>query len=357
MQAVVLKRPKELVLMDIPRPKLTDEHHVLIQVAACGICGSDVRYWAGENPWALHTLGKHVDNPPNMVLGHEFAGVVVEVNSARFEHLLGRRVGAQAFRTCGVCSLCRSGHENLCRNTVHIGHAQGWGLLDYYPGAYAEYCLAWADLLHLMPDHVAFEEEAMRDILGVAVHAAGRGGLHEGAVVLCIGGGPLGLCLAQVARSRGAEPVFVSDPSQLARDVVGRFAGLVCLDPEAQPLQAALQGRRCTAIFDTVGTAETMEAALPLLAEAGTFVNLAVHDVPVALNAVELGSERAITTSSNALYRDEREAHELISSGTVDMRPMITHRFPLEEFRSAFELLLSVPKEAYKVVFQIASGT
>ena len=356
MQAVVLKRPKELVLMDIPRPRLTDECHELIQVAACGICGSDVRYWAGENPWALHTLGKHVDNPPNMVLGHEFAGVVVEVNSARFEHLLGRRVGAQAFRTCGVCSLCRSGHENLCRDTVHIGHAQGWGLVDFYPGAYAEYCLAWGDLLHLMPDHVAFEEEAMRDILGVAVHAAGRGGLHEGAVVLCIGGGPLGLCLAQVARSRGAERVFVSDPSQLARDVAGRFEGLVCLDPEVQPVSEALQGRRCTAIFDTVGTAETMEAALPLLAEAGTYVNLAVHDVPVTLNAARLGSERTITTSSNALYRDEREAHELIGSGTVDVRPMITHRFPLEDFSKAFELLLSVPKEAYKVVFQIAAG-
>ena len=96
MKAVVLKRARELALMDIPRPQLSEPDHVLIQVKACGICGSDVRYWAGENPWALHTLGRHVDNPPNMVLGHEYSGVVVEVNSPQYEHLLGKRVGAQA---------------------------------------------------------------------------------------------------------------------------------------------------------------------------------------------------------------------------------------------------------------------
>ena len=113
MKAVVLTRPRSLELMDISRPELTEENHVLIKVHACGICGSDLRYWAGDNPWALHTLGKHVDNPPNIILGHEFAGEVVEVNSTAHEHLLGKRVGVQAFRACGRCDFCRSGRQNL----------------------------------------------------------------------------------------------------------------------------------------------------------------------------------------------------------------------------------------------------
>ena len=97
--------------------------------------------------WALHTLGRHVPNPPNIILRHEYAGVVAKVNSPAYGHLLDRRLGVQSFRTCGKCDFCCSGSQNLCRNTIHMGHAQGWGQMDYYLGAYAEYCLGWADLL------------------------------------------------------------------------------------------------------------------------------------------------------------------------------------------------------------------
>lgn len=358
MKAVVLREPRKLELMDVPVPRLEEENQVLVRVKACGICGSDLRYWAGENPWALHTLGRHVDNPPNIILGHEFSGVVAGVNASRHEHLLGQRVGVQAFQVCGTCRLCQGGHENLCKNTVHIGHAQGWGEMDFYPGGYAEYCLAWADLLHPMADHVTFEEEAMRDILGVAVHAVGRCRIAQDAHVLCIGGGPAGLCIAQVAMARGARDVFVSDPSPLAQGVIGRYSGLIPIDPATQSIADVVQDtigdERCAAVFDSVGSGETMQEALPLLEEMGTYVNLAVHDIPVRLNASDLGSERAMTTSSNAYYRDEREAHELIRSGKVDVRSMITHRFPLEEFEQAFDLLLREPKAAYKVIFDVA---
>lgn len=352
MKAVVLKRPKEFVFMDIPRPTLREENHVLIKVEACGICGSDLRYWTGENPWALHTLGKHVDNPPNMILGHEFSGVVVEVNAPQYEHLLGKRVGGQAFRVCGACKLCTSGHENLCQNTLHIGHAQGWGEMDYFPGAHAEYCLAWADLLHLMDDHVSFGQETTRDFLGVAVHAVGRANLIPGATVLCIGGGPVGLSIALVAKAKGAGRIFVSDPSPIAQHVIRQYADLVCIDPTVQNLIDALEGHLCDAVFDSVGTVETLQQGLPLLAKAGTHVNMAVHNAPLPWNAMAMGSERTATTSSNAFYRDEQEAHALIASGAVDVQPMITHRFPLDEVQAAFDLLLSTPKQAYKVILQ-----
>jgi L-iditol 2-dehydrogenase len=360
MKALVLREPRRLELLDVPRPRLTAPEHVLIEVRACGICGSDLRYWAGENPWALHTLGRHVPNPPDMVLGHEYAGVVVEVNDARYEHLLGQRVGAQAFRTCGRCALCRQGHENLCKRTLHIGHAQGWGPLpddgSLYPGAYAEYCLAWADLLHLIPDTISFEEETTRDFLGVAVHAWGRTGLSEGsalaeAAILCIGGGPVGLSIAQVARAAGAGRIVISEPAPTAQAVIDKYAGIEWLDPTLDDLVLRLGGVRVAAVFDTVGTPETTALSLSLLSEAGTYVNLAVHDTPLTLNALALGSERRMTTSSNALYRDEREAHELIASGAVDMASMITHRFPLDAYADAYALLLAEPKQAYKAVF------
>jgi threonine dehydrogenase-like Zn-dependent dehydrogenase len=355
MKAVVLRKPHELELMDVPRPELRGPKEVLIQVKACGICGSDLRYWAGENPWALHTLGKHVDNPPNIILGHEFAGVVAEVNASQYEPLLGKRVGVQAFRACGQCALCKTGHENLCQHTLHIGHAQGWRERPFYPGAYAEYCLGWADLLHVMPDTLTFEEAAMRDFLGVAVHAVNRGAITPGATVLCIGGGPVGLSVAQVAKAKGADKIFISDPSPLAQRVIAQFEAFTIIDPTAQTLADALRhhtsGEKAHVIFDTVGHEDIPQEAFPLLAESGAYVNLAVHDVPLHLNASALGSERSMTTSSNALYRDEREAHALLCNGAIDVRPMITHRFPLDRFQEAFNLLLQKPKAAYKVVF------
>ncbi len=357
MKAVVLRKPRDLVLLDVPRPVLRLPQEVLIQVGACGICGSDVRYWAGENPWALHTLGRHVDNPPNIILGHEFAGVVVAVNAPHYEPLLGKRVGVQAFRACGECELCQAGHENLCQHTFHVGHAQGWGERPFYPGAYAEYCIGWADLLHVMPEALTFEEAAMRDFLAVAVHAVNRAALKPGATVLCIGGGPVGLSVAQVAKAQGADKIFISDPSPLAQQIIAQFADFTIIDPTSQTLADVIRRdigqahAHVHAIFDSVGLEAIPQEAMPLLAEAGTYVNLAVHDVPLHLNASALGSERSMTTSSNALYQDEREAHALLCEGAVDVRPMITHRFPLAQFQKAFDLLLQEPKAAYKVVF------
>ena len=239
---------------------------------------------------------------------------------------------------------------------IHIGHAQGWEAMDYFPGAYAEYCLGWADLLHPIPEQITFAEAAMADILCVAVHAVARTQLREGATVLCIGGGPVGLAIAQVARARGAQTIFLSDPSPLARRVLSQYEGFVVIDPARQSVPEAIAGqlgdRKCAAIFDSVGTAEVIGMGLPLLQESGTYVNMAVHGMQLIFDALALGSERTLTTSSNAHYRDLSEAFELLDSGSVDVKPWITHRLPLEEHQQAFELLSQSPKAAYKVVFE-----
>lgn len=357
MKAVVLRQPEQLEWADVPRPRLLAADHILIRVEACGICGSDLRYFRGENPWALHTLGHHLPNPPNLILGHEFAGVVVEVNSSAYEHLLGKRVGAQAFRVCGACEFCTAGAENLCRSTIHIGHAQGWGEMEYYPGAYAEYCPAWGDLVFPIPEHVLFEEAAMADVVCVAAHVVGRA--RPGGNVLCIGGGPVGLCIAQIARARGAERIFVLEPSPVAQRVLRCFDFITVLDPSVESPPAALARhdmRVVASIFDTIGSSETITGAARLLAERGTYVNVALHDTPVALSAAALGSEKVFTSSSNAVYEDVREAYRLIHDGMVNVRSMITHRFPLHEIGQGFDLLLRSPKEAFKVVLYPNKG-
>lgn len=124
MKAVVLVSPGKLLVEEIPIFPLKF-NEVQIKVSACGICGSDIRYFNGENPWALHTLGMQLKNPPNIVLGHEFCGTVHDVGSKENENLIGKRVVVSPFKTCGVCRDCRNGNYNLCKFTKHIGHAAG----------------------------------------------------------------------------------------------------------------------------------------------------------------------------------------------------------------------------------------
>ncbi|MCP4754930.1 MAG: alcohol dehydrogenase catalytic domain-containing protein, partial [Proteobacteria bacterium] len=207
MQAVVLESPQKLVCREIPIWPLldyNDDDLVLVKVEACGLCGSDLRYYMGENPWAQHTLGKFVPNPPNIVLGHEFTGEVVAVCSKENESLLGKRVAPVCSKVCGTCFYCRNGWDNLCPNTVHTGHGQGWGERDYYPGAYADYVPVWAKGCYEFSESLPWTEAAMMDLLAVSTHVARRGNIRIGMPVLVIGSGPIGNGVVQVAKILGA---------------------------------------------------------------------------------------------------------------------------------------------------------
>jgi L-iditol 2-dehydrogenase len=333
MRAVVLESPGRLALGDIPVWPIAaygDPDLVLVKVAACGVCGSDFRYYAGENPWALHTLGRHVDNPPGIVLGHEFAGEVVAVLDERNAGLLGRRVAPVCSKVCGVCPDCRAGRTQLCPNTVHMGHGQGWGKREYYPGAYAEYVPAWGRGCYVIPQSLSFGEAAMMDILAVCVHVAHQGDIQRGRPVLMMGAGPAGNGIAQVARILGASAVAVTDISPaalaLARkagfDHVVDASGRTGADLAAELRAFAPDG--FGTVFDSVGGRESFDLGLGLLGKKGTLVNMAVHDQDFAVNFMRLGSERRITTSSNFATGDYPIALSWLEGGRFKVRDWLT---------------------------------
>jgi len=342
MKAAVLVAPRRLEVRDIPRWTIGPDM-VLLRVKACGICGSDLRYFNGENPWALHTLGREVPNEPNIVLGHEFAGEVVEAGSARFEHLVGKRVGALCFVTCGECAFCLTGREDLCPRTVHIGHGAGWGRLDYYPGAMAEYCLLWGRQCRVLPDSVSWEEAALLDPLQVGVHAVGLSGLRPGGSAVVLGAGPVGLSAAMVAWASGARFTAVTDVYEAPLTIARRAGITLALDARAaDPLRAVREangGSGADVVVDTVGTRDSLRQGLALLEPGGTLVNLAVHPGETSFDGLAIGSERVLRTSSNSLFRDYQAALDLTASAQVKTAGMVTHRFPLERVNEAFDVL------------------
>lgn len=354
MKAAVLEAPGRLVVKDIPmRTCAADE--VLVKVHACGICGSDLKYFKGENPWAQHTLGHHVDNPPNMVIGHEFAGTVTAVGHERFAHLLGKRVFVEPYNTCGLCDYCRTGRYNLCKATRHIGHGAGWDEMDYFPGGMAEYCPVWATHAYVLPDTISDEEATFLDPLAVAVHAVNVSRLLPGCSVLVLGSGPVGLLIAQVARAFGALQVSctdVFDQALLAAAAVGIDNPIDVRTVNLVPLMLAnTQNKGVDIIFDTVGSAETQEQALRLLAAGGTLVNLVSHADRLTYSLMDISGEKHITGSSNNLYGDVLTAIKLLDAGRVQVKPLITHRVPLADVSSGFDLLLDRSKSnALKVI-------
>jgi threonine dehydrogenase-like Zn-dependent dehydrogenase len=378
-RAAVLEAPGRIVVKDIPMWPLTsygDPDLVLVKVAACGVCGSDFRYFAGENPWAQHTLGRFVPNPANIVLGHEFAGEVVAVLSSHNEHLLGKQVAPICSKVCGACFECRAGRTRLCPNTVHLGHGQGWGERDYYPGAYSEYVPAWGASCFEVPS-TRIDDAALLDILAVAVHVTETGCVQSGKAVLCLGAGPAGNAIGQAALAMGARRVIYIDRSPFTIDLLekqgiaealgtrplsddidyslantgpyevlpGKSLG-IALDMTTTTTEefidalAKLEPDGFGSVFDSIGTSNSVKLGVSVLAKAGTFVNLAVHDEPMAFNFLDLSGERKITTSCNFEVGDYPKALAWLQSGKFRVQDWIAP-IVLDDLPGAFERELS----------------
>ena len=351
MKAAVLEAPYRLVLKEVPVPSPKPDE-VLIKVGACGICGSDVRYYLGENPWALHTLGKEEAMPPNTILGHEVAGEIVEVGSPAFENRLGERVGVIAFKSCGRCYYCRRGLHNLCMDMLHIGHDGRWHDVEYIPGGYAEYMPLWEDKAHPIPAHVSYEEATQLDGLAVAVHAVNRANMAPGECVVVIGSGAIGLMVMQVAKALGATSVIAIDVRETPLDMAVKLGASLSLNAKkSDVIKEVLKetgGEGANVVFDTVGAETTIYQGLKMLARGGRLVLVALSRKTITLDLTALSGERLITSSANNLYHEYTVAVELLSSGRVKVRPFITHIFSLDEIEEAFKIALN--KEDYDAI-------
>ena len=293
----------------------------------------------------MHTLGEERENPPNIILGHEFAGIVVEAGTTSLEQRIGERVVISPYKACGICRFCRTGRYNLCISTTHLGHGAGWGEREYYPGGMADYCQVWADKCYCLPEEIAYEEATLIDIMGIAVHAMHVSQMSPGGDVAIIGSGPLGLSIAQMARVWGAKKVFCSDiaikPLEIALQVGADEAINIKREDLVKLTMQKTGNSGVDAVFDTVGSTQTQQQALKILAPSGTLVNMATNAQKISFSLLELGRERVIRSSSNYFFPEFQMALDLLVAGKVDVKPMITHRFSLSEAPEAFEILLN----------------
>ena len=315
MRAGVFRGAGLLTVEEVPDP-VAGPRDVLVEVAACGVCGSDVHVWnAGRDEWA------------GQVMGHEFAGTVLEVGAEVDGIRTGDRLTGLPIQPCGECDRCRAGLTHLC--AVWTTRSIAFGL----PGAFAERLrIPDARLgynVHRLPGGVTVEDGALVEPLAVAVHAVRRAGAVTGRSALVLGLGPIGLHAGQALRAGGADPVFGVDRSATRRAVAASL-GLVALDD-------ATAAGQVDVVVEASGAPALVEQAMTATRPGGTVVLVALYHRPATFDAMgAVQREITVRGSANVTPQDFTDAIALLADGRAAAAPLISHRYPLAEIQQAF---------------------
>jgi 2-desacetyl-2-hydroxyethyl bacteriochlorophyllide A dehydrogenase len=330
MKVGVFRGIKEMAVEELETPRAGSED-IVIAVAACGICGSDLHTY-------LH--GSFVE--PGQVMGHEFVGRIVEAGTGVEGLSVGDRVTASPLVPCNECARCAEGRYNLCPNAWTQGIAYG------RPGAFAELvripgATPGGNVFPLSSD-VDDEAGALVEPLAVAVHAVKLAEPVAGATAVVLGLGTIGQQVAQTLRAKGAGRVIGVDVSALRLEAAATL-GAETVDGSAglaQALAPALgEGDEVDLVFECSGVPAVANAALEQIRAGGTIVVLALYDDPVTFNPTVL-VQKEIRLQGSIAYTGEdfAEAVALIHEGKAHAGPLITQRHRLDEIAKAFEVQL-----------------
>lgn len=327
MKAFVLHGAKDIRLEEVSKP-VPRPHEVLVKVRAAGICGSDLHYYAHGR------CGNFIPTRP-FTLGHEFAGDIVAVGDPKNASLIGQRVAVDPSRPCGRCKLCRQGRYNLCPEMVYFGSAS---VTPPSEGCFSEYVAAPAANCAPLPDHFEYAWGALLEPLSVAMHAVQRSGGVSGKSVLITGGGTIGQMILLVANAFGASKIVVSDVKPFARDFAIKQGASATLDPtdaDCTAQAAAIAPDGFEVVFEATGVPAALKQAFGLTAKGATIVQVGTLPDGTEIPANALLTRELQYVGSWRFANVFERVIEMVVSGKIDVRPLITSRYPFEKLGDA----------------------
>ncbi len=339
MKALLLSKYKHLEIADLPEPK-AGPGEVLVRVAACGICGSDVHGYDGSS-------GRRI---PPIVMGHEAAGRIVALGPGVTEFAEGDRVTFDSTIYCGTCGHCRRGEVNLCDNRQVLGVSCG----DYRrAGAFAEFVAVPSRIVYRLPDNLPFEEAAMLEAVSVAVHAVSLAQASGKSPALVVGAGMIGVLIVQVLRAAECSPIFVADIDdsrlRLAQEVGAHTALSAKLDVAAQ-VEKLTGGAGVDVAIEAVGQTDSVKAAIESVRKGGTVVLVGNIAPEVTLPLQKVVTRQIRIQGSCASSGEYPRAIELLARGVIQVTKLITAVAPLAEGPQWFERLYTREPNLMKVV-------
>lgn len=344
MKAAVFKEigaPLAIETVPDPEPGPGD---LILKVRACGICGTDI-HWAQnhqrEAGWRLLE--------PGAVMGHEFAGEVVEIGKdARADWKVGDRVTAQPFSGCGTCPACLAGRAYRCKSVTQRASLA-------MPGAYAEFTRVGANATMHLPEPVSFSEGALVEPLAVGLNAVRRARLQPGDRVLIIGAGPVGLAVAMWCRFFGAHHIVVSDLVSKRAEAAADFGATAAINAARENVQSrfeAIAGGPPDVLFDCVGVPGSLQLTID---QAPPDARIVVVGLCMAQDT--FFPAKAIMKELNLNFafiyqkQDFETVIDMLGSGRIKASGLITNHVDIDAFPTAFEAL-KTPSDQIKVMLK-----
>ena len=346
MKALLLSEYSKLEVTDLPQPE-AGPGEVLVQVAACGICGSDVHGYDGSS-------GRRI---PPLVMGHEAAGVIAAVGEGVSRFAVGDRVTFDSTVYCGECDFCKTGDINLCDNRQVVGVSTP----EFRrAGAFAEFVTVPERIVYKLPEEMSFADAAMLEAVAVAVHAVAVTDLKGGETALVIGAGMIGLLTLQAAKAAGCSRVLVADVDRtrlkLATEAGADEVILASGADLVRDVHQLTNGRGVDVVLEAVGRDETVSAAVDAVRKGGTVTLIGNITPTVTLPLQKVVSRQIRMQGSCASSGEYPEAIELVSSGKIRVTPLITAVASLNEGASWFERLHAREPNLMKIVIDPRLG-
>ena len=347
MKALLLTEPRRLEVAEVEPPELGPED-VLVQVEACGICGSDLHGYDGSS-------GRRI---PPLIMGHEAAGVVVATGKEVTDLPPGTRVAMDSMVSCGRCWFCRRGEANLCEGRRVIGVSCG----EYRRhGAFAEQVSVPRQIAYPLPDSMAIEHAAMIEAVSVAVHAARVTPIRLGDTAVVVGAGMIGLLVVQAARAAGAARVIAIDMNDRRLEIARTLGADEVIRGDrqdlAQEVQALTEGRGGDVVFEVVGTSATVATAIAC-ARKGATVTLVGNVSPNVELPLQSVVTREVRLQGTCGCNGEIPVCiELIDRGVMQVDPLITAQISLADGPAWFEKLYAGAPEQMKVLIRPNQST
>ncbi len=346
MRAAVLVGPNDLRIKTMPVPS-PGQGEVLVRVAMCGACGTDVTIQ--DHPFPRQ--------PPfgEFVPGHEWTGTVVGLGGGVDEVALGQRVAIHIHHGCGRCTNCLTGRYTACSNygLPDKGHrAPGFTA----NGGFAEYVIHHINSVYALPDSVSWEDAVLATTAGTAVYGIDRaGGLIAGDTVVVIGPGPVGLMCVQVAKALGAARVILVGTRDQRLELGARLGAdemINSREVDAVEKVRALTGGGADLVIETSGHPDTPGQTLLMTRRGGTALFLAFYETAVSFDLGLANREEInLVTARGEGRKAVGRALSLIASGAVQGEELVTHRYGLDDIQRGFDELRSRHGDPMKVVF------
>lgn len=323
MKALVFPHTEAMELQMLPIPKPA-KNQVLLRIHACGICGTDP-----------HILHGHYDAAFPLVPGHEASGEVVEVGEACSVLKVGDRVTVDPNVGCGYCDFCHRGLVHLCKNQKPFG--------VFRNGGFAEYAVIEETHAYKIPDNVSYEEAALVEPAACALRGLQMSQVSPGSTALIHGVGPMGQLNLQWMRAAGATTLIVSDPQASRREIALKLGADYAFDPTACDLYAEVRKLLPDGpdvIMDCSGIPALLEPAIYQVRRGGrvVFFGCCPLEAKISVSPMYINdNEITICGSYNNPFTHE-PAIRAIASGRINVKALISHKFSLDEYKTAFDM-------------------